>query len=776
MPSLRRCSILLPPSLGPLLLFCALLAGCQRFQSAESLLKEGDLLAERKEYAEAVLRYQKAIQKDPQLNEAFFRLGLAQGKLGKNTEAFNAFRVAAARMPQRLDVQAELGDLGLRAYLDDSARPQALYKLLQDTAEAALKQDANFFPALRWKGYLAVVDQKPGEAAEWFRKARQAKPDQPDVTEALARSLFLQKQPEEAVALLTELTTKAPAFAPAYDLLYAYHAAAQRWPEAVAVLEKKIAQNPKQGLYVIQLSQHHWGRNQRPEAEKWLAQLVSNPAAYPDGRLLAGDFRVQTGDGPAAMALYQQGITADAPRKLDYQKRLVSLYLAQRQGTEAAKLLEEILKEHPEDAEMRASRAMLRLESGIASELTQAVAALEALVKDKPEDVRFRYELGLAQRMSGDLPGAQVNYQEVLKRNPVHFLALEGLAEIALELGQSSAALPFADRILAARPQDPRGRVLKARVLLAQQNFGEARPLLTRLMAEYPQTIDVRLAMINLDIAQKRLPAAEQTLQPMLQAKLDNPRVWQAYTQLRLAQDRAGEVVKTLQAELAKTPQPELRRLLAIAAATDQQYDLAIAQYQELAKLAPTAAEYPFQLGLLYQLKGDFSRAAEVLQQAEKLAPKNARAVAELAAALDQAGRKPEAEAAFRGSLALQPDNLLVLNNLAYFLAQNGGSLEEALRFARQATQKAPEVPEFAGTLATIYLRQKNFDGAAQVYGSLVAKYPGRPSFHLGYGTALLEKGDKARAVAQLELALKAKPAPAEQPKIESLLATARRR
>lgn len=773
---LRRSIFLPSSSLGSLLILAALLTGCQRFQSAESLVAEGIALAKKKEYAEAVLRYQKAIQKDPQFNEAFFRLGLAQAQLGKRAEAFNAFRIAATRMPTRLDVQAELGDLGLQGFLADSTRPEALYRLLQTTADAALKQDAGFFPALRWKGYLAVVDQKPTEAVEWFRKARQAKPAEPDVTEALARSLFAQKQPEEAVALLTELTTKVPAHVPAYDLLYAYHAGAQRWAEAVAVLEKKIAQNPKDGRFVVQLCQHYWGRNQRPQAEKWLAQLVSNPVAYPEGRLLAGDFRVQTGDGQAAMALYQQGVTADAPRKFDYQKRLVSLYLAQRQGTEASKLLEEILKEHPEDPEMRASRAMLRLESGNAGELTQAVAALDALVKDKPEDVRYRYELGMAKRMSGDLPGAQADYQEVLKRNPAHFLALEGLAEMALESGQAAAALPFADRILAARPQDPRGRVLKARVLLAQQNFGEARPLLTRLMQEYPQTIEVRLAMMNLDIAQNRLPAAEQTLQPMLHAKLNDPRVWQAYTQLRLAQSRAGEAVKTLQAEVANKPQLELRRLLAIAAASDRQYDVAIAQYQELAKLTPTVADYPFQLGLLYQMKGEFPRAVEVLQQAEKLAPKNARVAAELAAALDQAGRKPEAEAAFRRSLALQPDNPLVLNNLAYFLAENGGSLDDALRFSRQAVQKAPEVPEFTGTLGSVYLRQKNFDGAAQVFGGLVAKYPARASFHLGNGTALLEKGEKARAVAQLEQALKAKPTPAEQQKIESLLATARRR
>ena len=46
-------------------------------------------------------------------------------------------------------------------------------------------------------------------------------------------------------------------------------------------------------------------------------------------------------------------------------------------------------------------------------------------------------------------------------------------------------------------------------------------------------------------------------------------------------------------------------------------------------------------------------------------------------------------KAHFESALKIQPDNPAALNNIAFYLAENGGNLDEALRLAQRAIQKA---------------------------------------------------------------------------------------
>jgi predicted Zn-dependent protease len=109
-----------------------------------------------------------------------------------------------------------------------------------------------------------------------------------------------------------------------------------------------------------------------------------------------------------------------------------------------------------------------------------------------------------------------------------------------------------------------------------------------------------------------------------------------------------------------------------------------------------------------------------------------------------------------------------VLNNLAYYMAQNGGDLDQALTFAQRARQKMPNELAFADTLGMIYLKKNLVENALEILEDLVQKRPREAIFRPHLGEALLKKGETAKGKKELQTALASKLHPKTQPESKS--------
>ena len=115
----------------------------------------------------------------------------------------------------------------------------------------------------------------------------------------------------------------------------------------------------------------------------------------------------------------------------------------------------------------------------------------------------------------------------------------------------------------------------------------------------------------------------------------------------------------------------------------------------------------------------------------------------------------------------------MVLNNLAYLLAETGGNLDEALGFASTGARKAPDNPNLQDTLAWIHVKKGNASTAIPILSSITQKYPNDATFHYHYAAALLRKGDRTEARLELQTALSKQPSQPLEGQIRSLLAQA---
>src|ERR1700692_1477853 len=128
------------PRLAALILFTMFVfTGCGH--SASEYVARGRELSAKQQYAEAVINYRNAIQRDPKFGEAYYQLGLTEVRLNQRQEAFQNLSRAADLLPDRDDVKVTLGDFSFNTYLADRARPKVLYDTVTSLADQLLAKD-----------------------------------------------------------------------------------------------------------------------------------------------------------------------------------------------------------------------------------------------------------------------------------------------------------------------------------------------------------------------------------------------------------------------------------------------------------------------------------------------------------------------------------------------------------------------------------------------------------------------------------------------------------
>ena len=192
-------------------------------------------------------------------------------------------------------------------------------------------------------------------------------------------------------------------------------------------------------------------------------------------------------------------------------------------------------------------------------------------------------------------------------------------------------------------------------------------------------------------------------------------------------------------------------------------YDDAIGEFQKilnaLDKSAKQRGDILMRLGEVYRRKGDYASAINHFKMARDVLPQNTLILSSLALSLDHTGNWSEAKQFYEASIKLDSNNAVALNNLAFLMVEHGGDLEDALSKAQRAKQLMPNLAEVSDTLGWIYLKKNIPEQAIDIFRDLVQKAPNQSTFRYHLGVALYQKGDKTRAIKELQEALRNNPA-----------------
>uniref|UniRef100_Q01XI6 Tetratricopeptide TPR_2 repeat protein n=1 Tax=Solibacter usitatus (strain Ellin6076) TaxID=234267 RepID=Q01XI6_SOLUE len=755
----------------PLLLLLPVLLLLACGGSARQHLSRGNSFYAQQKYSDAEINYSKAIQQDPRLVEAYFRLGLTYAKEQRPADAHRSLAKAVEFSPRDITFAVALGDLTFAIYVQDPTRPKMMYDQTAIMADRILALDANSPDGLRLKGSLRLLDRKPEESVVLYRRANELRPSNGDIVLGYTQALMQAGKVAEAESLASVFLAKNSWFAPLYGVLYDEYMARGRREDAEKTLQAWAAKNPKSIDAVLRLASHYVRVQRMADATSVLRQAAEDTANFPDGRIRVGDFYAGLGRWSDAFEQYQKGLQSDSKNALKYRKKMASAYLAQGNQQAAAQALDQIVKDFPEDSDAKGARARLWLDMGKTDAADSALAEFQARTKAQPGDPSLLYELGRAYLLKGDLPAARSALTRAAELKKEYLPPRFALAQLALNQKLSNQAIHAAEEILEVAPGEPRARLMRAMGLMSADRLPEAKQELRLLLRDYPRFSEAQLQTGLLAIREKNFGEAEAIFRGLSAGGTRDGAAAEGLAGAYVAQGHYDKALQVLQNEVEKNPDNlGLANALALTALEAKRYDLAITRWQMIVAARPKSLLPYVSLATSYRLSGNAAAARATLQRAQAIDSSEPREKGALAAELFANGMAVESRETLRRMLGPQ-SSAGELNNLAFLIVETGGDFKEAQQLIERALAQVPGDVHALDTLGWIYVKKGMPDEAIQILTKLIQKSPSEPSYLYHLGAALVQKGDKPKARSALEAALAKNLEPSDAGNARKLLA-----
>jgi tetratricopeptide (TPR) repeat protein len=749
-------------------------------------LENGNRYFAKGKFKEASIMYRNALQKDQRYGAAYYHLALTDLKLGRMANALGELRRAIELIPkdqpEHLDSEVRLAEI----YVAFTRENQFLMEV-EGIVKELLQRDPNSFDGHRLtadldfvRAHSSIHDGHPEQAEKLlagaiaeYRKAMSIKTAGPALKIQLARALAEDRQFPEAEQLYRQLIDQDKTMVQTYNELYRVYLVQNKRAEAEQTLKTGAANNPKQIGFLLSLASHYSTLQRHAEMVATLNQIKGHAKDFDRAYLVVGDFYFRNGDLTEALNQYKDGMAADPKQKSTYQKRMIEILMRQNKRNEVADIDAAILKDNPKDSDARGLQATLLLDRG---DVQKAISELQAVVNAAPDNFVARYNLGRAHVARGEWEQARQQFTEAIHLRPDYLPARLALAQLQVMRSDFEQALKSIAEILQVDKKNGAARMIEAAALMGEKKYAEARQVLETVQQANPNA-DVDFSLGMLAMKQGNLKEAEDIFRRGYAAHPQDARALVGLVEALAAQGHFDQSIQVLQSELAKSPtRNDLRVALGNVAVRAGNFDLAVGQFQTvlngLDKNSKARGDIYFRLGETLRKKGDLNGAIQALYKAKDALPVNSVVVEELALALQFAGRKQEARDAYEQAIKLDPQNGVALNNLAFLMAEAGfGDLDTALTYAQRAKQVMPNLSEVQDTLGWIYLKKNMSDNAMDVFQTLVNQKPDNATYRFHLGMAYAQKGDKPKALQELQRALHSGPSKEEEGKIKDLIA-----
>ncbi|PKO89807.1 MAG: PEP-CTERM system TPR-repeat protein PrsT [Betaproteobacteria bacterium HGW-Betaproteobacteria-10] len=702
----------------------------------DALLLSGSLLSVKGDQAGAAALYRKAIETKADFllaHSALITNLYQQGKLDEAIAQIDALKKVAPKHPQTI-------------YLDAQAKYQRKdYKGARELTQQLLKIAPNNSNGLQLAGAVEYQLRAYLQAEHYLSKAIQQTPELALARKLLISSYLRAGQPAKALASLEPVLSRI-----------------ENDPAFLSIAGETFLQNGNTDKAVEYFSK---ATKLAPDDA---AKRTSLALAHMAQGNIAGGF-----DELEQITMTDKGITADLA--------LVAAYLRTNQADKALKAIDSLEKKQPDNAATSNLRARTLLSKkdipgarqnfekalSINPGFFPAAASLAALdlAEKKTDDARKRFEAVLAADPKNiqallaiaELKAAAGGTTEeisgligkAVSANPTELAPRLALIQFYLNKKEGKKALTAANDAVAAVPDKPELLDALGRTQQFLGDFNQAQTTYSKLATLQPASPLAQMRLAEIHLGNKNKDEAAKSLKKALEIKPDLVEAQRGLILLALDAKKPNDALNMAREVQKQRPKESVGFVLeGDIYATEKNWPDSIKAYRTgLKQVADPKLAIKLHSTLL--AAGNTAEAAEMSAIWRKEHPKD---IAFRLHSGDLAiARKEYALAAqhYRTALDIQPNNPLILNNLAWVSGQMKSP--KAIEYAEKAVQLSPNQPPFMDTLAMLLADQGENVRAVELLRQALTIAPQAAAIQLNLARVLINSGKKDEARKELE-------------------------
>jgi tetratricopeptide (TPR) repeat protein len=740
----------------------ALVASCARTprQKETSFLDTGRKHLKARDFERAVLDFRNAAQLMPKDAEPHYQLGLTYLDSGDVQTAAYELMNAVKLDPKHVAAQLKVAELMAGNVSLD------VVKQGREKAEGVLATSPNNADALRTLALTELRLEDSDDAVQHLEQALTAVPQDLSASMTLAMVKLRANDVAGAEQVLLKSAADAPRSPDPALVLGRFYQLVRKPADGEKQFRHALELDPKYGPALVALGSLLYGENKTDEAE----QVFQRASALADKqyRPLHAIFLFRTGKTEAALHEMDQQYKADLQDRTA-RTRLVSAYVKLGRLPDAENVLIDALKRNSKDTDALMQRGELSLAAG---KFQEAQTDLTEVLRTRHDSPEAHLIMARIHRARG-VPQSQIQeLTEVLRLNPRLLVARIELAHAFTLSNSPKSAIEVLDQ---APPQDRQSLALTIERNTALFGLGDYAELQKGIERGLAIARDPRLLMQDglLKLKQKNYKGSRASLEEALSRQ---PQDWTAVEALASSYQTENKKEEASAIVRKYTSMPP-------ASASGQQFlgtwllrtgDLPGAKtaLQESKRIDSKSIAPDFGLAQIAVAEGKLDIARDLLANIVSREPRNLMALSALGEVEDKAGHSDAAINFYNRVLHEDPDNIPVLNNLAYLLSDTQTDPDRGLALAQKVKELAPENAAIDDTIGWAYYNKGLFRPALDYLTK--AGNGGTPRRKCHLAMTYIKLGNRQQAATLLQAALKEEPSSLEAKRALQLLAQAR--
>jgi tetratricopeptide (TPR) repeat protein len=750
------------------LVVCAGTYGCSS-GDPERFFQRGIDAMEAENSDEAVIWFRKALQADPKLAIAYYKLGQLYHEKGDDRQAFGVLNRAVQLDPKLKKARKELAFL----LVENKSLEQAA-KVCRQYLEVN-GDDKDIYLIL---GNVLAYTKKLDEGIKVMKEAMAKYPDATSIQLNLGKMLIIRGDVAEGRSLVEAVAQNNPDDIRSQMALAQMYQKIERFDLAILLLEQMKKDFPESPLPFLALAQISLKKNQPDQAQAILAE--AERAGIHD----SGLFRINAiihhrqGDSATALKYFEKAVEFAEERELQNNRMIfVDYHIFLKNYKEAQEILEQIIAEDDSKKVLKSKVVELFLAQG---EFEQARTSVDSLLKENSSDARGHFLKGLMMMQDKDVVEAREQFSkakelepdvaenqflygvtfmeesqdvsiteisESLKKNPNMLRARMALAELFARKGDFQKSLDELDKIIEKIPTDSKARVLRVSVLLKMNNPEAALSDAQFLVEAEPKVTwhVFRLAEIYFFI--KKYDEALPLYKNVQKETPESLEILNRIVAIYMLEKEFKQALTEVDSFLAKFPE-DSQAVIVKAKIYLSQGDLDLAEKILLPEANKDDTVTPILLlAEIYKTRNEDVKVEQFYEKALVLVPDNVEIMMKMADFQLKIGANAKAIEIYEEILQKKEDYLPAMNNLAFLYAEDGGNLDRALELANAVYKQLPENADVADTLGWILVLKKAYSRAESYLQKAMNIKADTPTiiFHMG----MLRFGQKLQSEAE---------------------------